>query len=100
MSPMSNLRYRAVDPDVAEDAAELVKQRRVCGWGYDNIAKYMKGIEAGAMQYFIFFIDGTDGSPVIIGSGGMDLNGVHEDEMMCSHESSTFCAMGMFLYPE
>lgn len=62
----------------------------------------MQGIRAGDMLYFLFYIEDDNLSlPVAIGSGGIDLNGVHEDkETMCSHESSTFCALGMFVYPE
>lgn len=56
----------------------------------------MEAVSAGDMFYFLFHF--ANDPHTIIGSGGLDLNGVQNGESMCSHKSSEFCVMGMFLY--
>lgn len=100
------LKSRPVNPDSAEDIAELKRQRRLCGWYEEKVEGNMAAVKRGDMFYFMFFRSSDPEAKVeskqsdIIGSGGLDLNAVCETESMCSHEKKEFNVMGMFLYEE
>lgn len=100
------LKSRPVNPDNAEDTAELRKQRKLCGWYEEKVSTNMAAVKRGDMFYFMFFRTSDPEATIeakrsdIIGSGGLDLNAVLETEDMCSHSRKEFNVMGMFLYSE
>lgn len=98
------LRYRTIDPDDKVDIEELLRQRRICGWDEDQVAHNVVACRDGDMAYFLFYLseDGSEDTNkwTVIGSGGLDLNGVQNAPFMCSRDRREFCVMGMFLYEE
>ena len=51
-----NLRFQAVDTKSAVEHNELVRQRRLCGWGEPDIASWKKLIENGDRVRPFFYL--------------------------------------------
>lgn len=96
MSSAVVIDMRPMDPSNASDVEELRIQRRLCGWDEDQVGINMSAVAAGDMVYFFFYL--CEDPQTVIGSGGLDLNGIQNGQSMASHANAEFCIMGLFLH--